>query len=64
MSSGKEKTSSQDMSLQIVWRNPLGHIRASLRARQATDPYCRWAEQASNIRARRSTGDTSSNWFE
>jgi hypothetical protein len=58
MISGKEKVGSQDMSLQIVWRNPRGHVRASLRARQASDPYCRWEEQASKIRARRSAGDT------
>jgi hypothetical protein len=52
MISGEEqKIGAQDMSLQIVWRNPHTHVRACLRARQAGDRYCRWAEQASKIRA-------------
>ncbi len=54
----------QGMSLEVVWRNPLSHVRASLRARQASDLYCRWAEQASKIRARRSNWDTNNNWVE
>jgi len=65
MISGKEqKIGSQGMSLQIVWRNPLTHVRASLRARQASDLHCQWAKQASKIRARRSTWDTNNNWIE
>jgi hypothetical protein len=65
MISGEEQTiGPQDMSLQIVWRNPRTHVRASLRARQASDLYCRWAEQASKILARRSNWDTNNNWVE
>jgi hypothetical protein len=35
ISDEQQKISSQGMSLQIVWRNPRTHVRASLRARQA-----------------------------
>jgi hypothetical protein len=59
-----QRISAQCMSLQIVWRNPRTHVRASLRARQASDLYCRWAEQAGKILARRSNWDTKNNWVE
>ena len=64
ISNEQQKISSQGMSLQIVWRNPRTHVRASLRARQASDLHCRWAEQASKILARRSNWDTNNNWVE
>jgi len=41
------------MPLEVVWRNPLHRVRENLRAREATDPHCKWAEQGSKIRARR-----------
>jgi len=41
------------MSLQVVWRNSLALVQAHLRAKQASNPYYRWAEQAIKIRARR-----------
>jgi len=53
--SKKQKDAAQGMSMGVVWRNPLPHVMASLRLRQASDPYCRWAEQASKIRARQSS---------
>lgn len=31
----KQMSGTQGMSLEVVWRNPLPHVRASLRARQA-----------------------------
>lgn len=43
----------QGMPLEVVWRNPRPRIRAYLKAREAKDPYCRWAEQSSKIRAQR-----------
>ena len=65
MSPGEEQQfGSQSMSLQIVWRNPRTYVRASLRARQAGDLYCQWAEQAGKIRARRFNWDTNNNWVE
>jgi len=64
MVSEKQESEAQGMSLEVVWRNPLPHIRASLRSRQASNPYCRWAEQASIIRARRSNWDANHIWIE
>jgi hypothetical protein len=64
ISGEQQKISAQGMSLQIVWRNSRTHVRASLKARQASDLYCRWAEQASKILARRSNWDTNNNWVE
>ena len=62
--SEKQESREQRMSLDVVWRNPLPHVRASLRSRQASSPYCRWAEQAGKIRARRSNWDANHNWVE
>jgi len=53
----KQEIRALGMSLEVVWRNPLSHVRASLRSRQASNPYCHWAEQASKIRAWRSNWD-------
>ena len=41
------------MPLEVVWRNPLPHVRENFRVREANDPHCKWAEQGSRIRARR-----------
>ena len=41
------------MPLEVVWRNPRSRVRENLRAREANDPHCKWAEQGSKIRARR-----------
>ncbi len=61
--SDKQKNRAQGMSLAVAWRNPLSHVRAFLRSRQASNPYCRWAEQASKIRARRSNWDAKHIWI-
>lgn len=58
----KQESEAQGMSLEIVWRNPLPYVRASLRSRQESNPYCRWAEQASKIRARRANWDADHCW--
>jgi hypothetical protein len=50
------------MSLQVVWQNSLALVRAHLRARQASNPYYRWAEQAMKIRARRANWDANHCW--
>jgi hypothetical protein len=60
---GEQAICAQNMSLEVVWRNPLPHVRASLRSRQAGNPYCRWAEQASKLRARRSNWDANHIWI-
>lgn len=49
----EQEIGAQGMPLEVVWRNQLPCVRAYLRAREANDPYCRWAEQGSKIRARR-----------
>jgi len=59
----KQEIRVQSMSLEVVWRNPLPHVRASLRSRQASNPYCQWLEQASKIRARRSNWDADHIWI-
>lgn len=59
-----EPKSRQAMSAEVVWRNPLPHVRASLRAREANNRYCRWVDQGSKIRARRSNWDIKNNWTE
>ncbi len=59
-----QEIGAQGRSYEVVWRNPLPCVRAFLRAREADNPYCRWAEQASKIRARRSSPDTSNNCIE
>ena len=59
----KQKSGAQGMSLEVVWRNSLSHVRASLKSRQASNPYCRWAEQASKIRARQSNWDANHIWI-
>src|SRR5271165_4836745 len=58
----KQKSGAQDMSLEVVWRDSLSHVRASLRSRQASNPYYRRAEQAIKIRARRAHWDANRCW--
>jgi hypothetical protein len=58
----EEDTEATVTSLKVVWRNSLGLVQAHLRARQATDPYSRWAEQAQKIRARRFNWDATHIW--
>jgi hypothetical protein len=59
----KQQLAAEDMSIQIVWRNQSASVSANLRARQHYDPYCRWAEQAGKIRARRSNWDAKHVWI-
>ena len=59
----KQELGAQGMSIQIVWRNQSASVRADLRARQQNNPYCRWAEQAGKIRARRSNWDAKHVWL-
>lgn len=49
----EQNTGLQSLSLELVWRNPLARLRAHLRTREKSNPYCQWAEQATRIRARR-----------
>ena len=50
------------MPLEVMWRNPLTLVWAHLRARERSDPYYRWAEQAQKIRARRANWDANHCW--
>ena len=50
------------LSPEIMWRNPLALVRAHLRAREQTDPYYKWADQAKKIRARRANWDANHSW--
>ena len=59
----KQELGAQGMSIQIVWRNQSASVRADLRARQLSNPYCQWAEQAGKIRARRSNWDAKHVWL-
>jgi len=61
--SEKQKSEVQGTSLEVVWRNSLSQVRASLRSRQESNPYCRWAEHAVKIRARRSNWDANHIWI-
>ncbi len=48
--------------LQVVWRNLHPLVRAHLRAKQASNPYYRWAEQAIKIRTRRANWKANHYW--
>jgi hypothetical protein len=54
----------QAIPLELVWRNPFSDVRAHLTLREKGDRYCRWAEQASKIRARRANWDDNHTWAE
>ena len=58
----EQDTRAEVLPLEIMWRNPLALVRAHLRAREGSDPYYRWAEQAKKIRARRANWDASHYW--
>lgn len=48
--------------LEVVWRNPVASVQANLRVQEANNPYCGWAEQSSNIRARRTNWESKHIW--
>jgi len=50
------------MPLEIVWRKPGRLVHAQLRAKESNNPYCRWGEQASKIRARRAHWNANHRW--
>ena len=50
------------MPPEITWRNPLTLVRARLNARERSDPYYKWAEQAKKIRARRANWGADHCW--
>ena len=58
----KQMIGPQGMSLEVVWRNPLVLVGVYLRAREASNPYYRWADQARDIRVRRSNWDARHTW--
>jgi hypothetical protein len=45
------------LPLEIMWRNPLALVRANLRAKERSNPYYGWAEQAKKIRTGRANWD-------
>lgn len=53
----KDDVRARALPLEIVWRNPLCLVLAKLRLREAGSLYYGWAEQARNIRARRTNWD-------
>lgn len=58
----EHNTLSVGTPLEIVWRNPLNHMQAQLKAREENHPYYRWAEQARKIRARRTQWNFNHRW--
>ena len=62
IASGQQQIGSEAMSLEVVWRNPLTGVQVHLRAKERSDPYYGWAEQARKIRARRANWDANHCW--
>lgn len=60
--SGEENIGAEVMPLEIVWRNPQALVQAHFRTQEASNPYFRWAEQATRIRARRANWDANHTW--
>ncbi len=58
----EQNTRSEVMPLEILWRNPLPLVRAHLRAKERSNPYYGWAEQAKKIRTRRANWDANHGW--
>ncbi len=58
----QQETDPESTSLFVVWRNPRTDVRASLRARQASNPHCQWSEQAKKIRSRRHNWELTHTW--
>ena len=52
----EQDTVAEVMHLDIMWRNPLPLVLVNLRAKERSNPYYGWAEQAKKIRARRANG--------
>jgi hypothetical protein len=50
---GEPNRETRLVPLEIVWRNPVAHVQADLRLKEASNPYFGWAEQARKIRSRR-----------
>jgi len=53
----KQDIRAEVLPLEIIWRNPLALVRANLRAKERSNPYYGWAEQAKTIRARHANWD-------
>ena len=57
-----QDTRAEVTPLEIRWRNPLSLVRAHLRAKERSNPYYGWAEQAKKIRTRRTNWDANHCW--
>ena len=62
LASGEQNVPVEAMPLEIVWRNSAALAQAHLRAKEASSPYYKWAEQAKKIRARRANWDVNRRW--
>jgi hypothetical protein len=58
----EQDTQAEVVPVEIMWRNPLSLARAHLRAKERSNPYYGWAEQAKKIRARRANWDVNHCW--
>lgn len=50
------------MLLEIAWSNPGLVVQAQLRAKESSNPYCRWGEQSRRILARRANWNANHRW--
>ena len=53
----EQDTRAEVLPLEIMWRNPLALVPANLRAKEQSNPYYGWAEQATKARRRRANWD-------
>ena len=53
----EQDTGAEVLPLEIMWRNPHALVRANLRAKERSNPYYGWAEQAKKIRTGRANWD-------
>lgn len=58
----EQDTRAEVTPLEIRWRNPLSLVQAHLRAKERSNPYYGWAEQAKKIRTRRVNWDANHCW--
>jgi hypothetical protein len=58
----EQDTQAEVVPLEIMWPNPLSLARAHLRAKERSNPYYGWAEQARKIRGRRANWDVNHCW--
>jgi hypothetical protein len=58
----EQDTQAEVVPVEIMWRNPLSLARAHLRAKERSNSYYGWAEQAKKIRARRANWDVNHCW--